>query len=235
MDPMLCANSPASLGDRRGPASDFDHTLVCRKSDAVDRPPRLSRLRFLTAPDSLDPPTGELHVWRLSPSPSALREVLAVYLGEDPARIALEAGEHGKPRLAGPGRLRFNHSHSGEIALVAVSGELEVGVDVEEVRPGRNVVGLAERAFAPAMAAAVREAPAAERDLLFHRRWTAHEARLKCLGVGLSGAAPPAADGPLAVAEVDVSPGYAAALAVAGAAVPPLRGWTFGPPVPGDV
>ena len=74
---------------------------------------------------------GELHVWRLAPAADALHRVLAVYLGEDPARIRLETGAQGKPRLADPqGQLRFNLSHSGEIALVAVSGEAEVGVDV---------------------------------------------------------------------------------------------------------
>jgi 4'-phosphopantetheinyl transferase len=161
--------------------------------------------------------------------------VLAVYLGEDPARIELEAGEHGKPRLAGSSPLRFNYSHSGAIALVAVSGEAEVGVDVEQVKASRDVVGLAERAFAPADAAAVREAPAAERDLLFHQRWACHEARLKCLGVGLSGAALDAADGALVVAAVDVAPAYAAAIALAATAMPPLRGWTFDPPLPRDV
>lgn len=164
-------------------------------------------------------------------APTALRRVLATYLGEDPEQIRMEVGEHGKPRLAEPRRLWFNHSHSDAIALVAVSGELEVGVDVERVRPGRDVVALAERAFSPDDAAAVREAPAEERDSLFHRRWACHEARLKCLGVGIFGAAPPDA-GPLAVSALDVDPGYAAAVAVSARALPPLRGWTFGPPLP---
>jgi hypothetical protein len=47
-----------------------------------------------------------------------------------------EEGRFGKPMLAGAfeGALRFNVSHSGELALYAVSGEREVGVDVEEIR-----------------------------------------------------------------------------------------------------
>ena len=161
------------------------------------------RLDFLPAPDRLDPPSGELHLWRLAASPTALRRVLAVYLEEEPERIRLTEGEHGKPRLAGPpGRLRFNLSHSGEVALVAVSGEFEVGADVERIRP--------------------------KREESHYWRWACHEAEVKCLGIGLLRArrAPPE---PVAVRSLDVSPGYAAAVAVAAPELPPLRGWTFGP------
>jgi phosphopantetheinyl transferase len=157
-------------------------------------------LDFLPAPARLDPPAGELHLWRLTASSSALRRVLAVYLGEEPARIRLERGEHGKPRLADPqGRLRFNLSHSGEIALVAVSGEFEVGVDVEAVRP--------------------------KREEAFYWRWASHEAHVKCLGTGLLRARQAPLE-PVAVEPVEVGPGYAAAVAVDAPELPPLRGWT---------
>lgn len=156
---------------------------------------------FLPAPARLDPPAGELHLWRLTPSPGVLRRVLAVYLDEEPRRIRLERGEHGKPRLADPqGRLRFNLSHSGEIALVAVSGELEVGVDVERVRP--------------------------KREEAFYWRWACHEAQVKCLGVGLAHARQAPLD-LTAVQPIDAGDGYAAAVAVAAAELPPLRGWTW--------
>jgi phosphopantetheinyl transferase len=160
-------------------------------------------LEFLSAPEQLDPPRGELHVWRLPTSPTALRRVLAVYLGEEPDRIRLERGEHGKPRLAGAGaRLEFNLSHSRDLALVAVSGELEVGVDVERVRPQRGEA--------------------------FYRRWACHEARVKCLGVGLLRARRMTPDGSVVTAPVDVGPGFAAAVAARAAELPPLQGWTFG-------
>src|SRR5215203_7404019 len=164
---MLCTNYRAALGD---PGGLLDFT----------------RLEFLPAPERLDPPAGELHVWRLASFPSRLREVLAVYLGAEAGQIELEPGPHGKPQLAQPGRLRFNLSHSRELALIAVGGQLEVGVDVERMRAGRDVVALAERVLEPEDVAAVRGAPAARRDLVFHQLWTRHEARLKCLGVGLS-------------------------------------------------
>ena len=59
--------------------------------------------------------------------------------------------------------------------------------------------------------AKVREAGSAERAAVFYRQWVRHEARLKCLGVGLTGTAPAT---PVEVQDLDVAPGYAAAVAV---------------------
>jgi 4'-phosphopantetheinyl transferase len=157
----------------------------------------------------------------------ALRHVLAHYLDEEPAGIELALGPHGKPGLAqAPERLRFNLSHSGGIVLVAVSREHEVGVDVEQVKAMRSAVALAERALPAEDVAAVRGAPDEERAQVFHRHWARHEARLKCLGIGLGGAQPPV-PAPVALSDLDLGPGYAAAVAVAAAELPPLQEWTL--------
>jgi 4'-phosphopantetheinyl transferase len=160
----------------------------------------------------------------------ALRGVLGRYLEQQPGEIELVRGEHGKPRLAKePERLEFNLSHSGPMALVAVCGTGPVGVDVEKVETGRDLVELAERALQPEDAAAVRAAAGAERVSTFYERWARHEAALKCLGHGLG--APRGAD-PVALCSLPLGPGYAGAVAVAGTELPPLRTWTFGPPLP---
>lgn len=198
------------------------------------------RLQFPLAPDPLDLPRGELHVWsidlsRESPprrrdvANAALRQILASHLGKDPERIELASGEHGKPRLAG-GELEFNLSHSGELALVAVSAEHEVGVDVERVQPDRDPLALAERALGVDDIRAVREASPEESGLSFHQRWARHEARLKCSGVGIFRESPPQIEA-VAVRDLEVPPGYAAAVAIAAAELPPLRCWTFDPPL----
>jgi hypothetical protein len=166
-------------------------------------------LEFLPAPDDLDPPLGEVHVWRVALESAqrptfreALRQVLARYLGQEPGGVELSVGEHGKPRLPGE-ELHFNLSHSGALALIAVCRDCEVGVDVERLRP--------------------------KREAAFYCRWARHEARLKCLGTGLGAPLPP--DPPAVTIEsLDVGPGYAAAVAVKGAASLPLRGWTFDSP-----
>lgn len=158
-------------------------------------------MEFLPAPERLEPPSGELHLWRLNTAGPGLQEVLAVYLDEDPGQIQLRRGRYGKPRLAEENRrLEFNLSHSGALALVAVSGELEVGVDVERVRPKRGEG--------------------------FYRRWARHEARVKCLGIGLLRAREVDLE-PVAVGMFEVEAGYVAAAAIAAPDLPPLRGWTF--------
>jgi 4'-phosphopantetheinyl transferase len=187
--------------------------------------PKIRRLAFLPAPDRLDPPATEVHVWR-GGLDEPLRRVLGRYLGLPAAEIRLASDEHGKPRLEDPeGGLRFNLSHSGPLALVAVSRDREVGVDVEQLEPGRDFVALAERTLEPGEAESVRATTGDDRTRIFYELWTRHEARLKCLGVGLAGAAPQPSP-PIAITGVPIDPGFAAAVAVEGDAVP-LRYWTL--------
>ena len=171
------------------------------------------------------PAAGEVHVWRVElpakearrAARRALAAILADYLGGEAA--ALGAGENGKPRLAEEhGRLSFNLSHSGGLALVAIApGGTEVGVDVERLRPRRDLVRLAKRWLPAADAAAVASADEAEREEVFYAAWARHEARVKCTGAGLDGVDP----GPEVVAhQLEIDPGYAAAVAVAGGDAP---------------
>jgi 4'-phosphopantetheinyl transferase len=169
---------------------------------------------------------NEVHVWRAEldrdGSRRALRQLLGCYLDADPEAVELRLGRHGKPALADPEiPLRFNLSHSGGVALFAFA-EREVGVDIERIAPRRDLLRLAERALGAERAASIRAAPPTERLPAFHRAWTRHEATLKCLGVGLGGPMPPAPTR-VAVSALDAGTGFAAALAVAGGATPPLR------------
>lgn len=133
----------------------------------------------------------------------ALRQVLGRYLEQDPDAIELRLGERGKPMLAEPfAALRFNLSHSGELALIAVCRDREVGVDVQRMR-GR------------------RERPAA-----FYAGWTRREAVAKCHGVGLWAPLP---NSPVAVAGLEADAGYAAAVAVAGESMPVIQRFGIAP------
>jgi 4'-phosphopantetheinyl transferase len=156
----------------------------------------------------------------------ALRAVLGRYLGAPPAAIELELGEHGKPRLAGDaGHLAFNLSHSGELALVAVSGGPDVGVDLERIDVERDVMALAERALGAAEVAVVRAAPAPERAAAFYTAWARHEALVKCHGGGIWNPA----EGEAAIESLDAGEGYAAAIAVAGGRALPRRQYAIAP------
>lgn len=164
---------------------------------------------------------GQVHVWRADLSGSTtgpLHRVLAQYLDLPPEAIELEAGPFGKPKLKGETRLRFNLSHSADLAAVAVTRDREVGIDVERIDPRRDALALARRALPPESAAAVAAAAPEERPRVFHAAWAQFEAAAKCLGTGLS--VPAAELAPrrqqLSVLELDFGPGFAAALAVEG-------------------
>ncbi len=147
----------------------------------------------------------------------ALRRVLASYLDQPAAAIELEEGEHGKPRLHAVG-VAFSLSHSNGLALVAVAEGCEVGIDVEAIEPGRDLVALAERALSSEEAAAVRGASESERPALFYAAWTRHEARLKS-----TEARDRTPTDPIAVENLPSQPGYAAAVAVTRAQVGPVE------------
>jgi 4'-phosphopantetheinyl transferase len=112
---------------------------------------------------------------------AGLREILGGYLGEEPASLRIR--DFDKPRLEPASPLRFNLSHSGDIAVVAVATEREVGVDVEKVEEDRDVEKLAKRMFLTAEQAAVAEAE--DPQLAYHLHWVAKEAFAKATGKGL--------------------------------------------------
>jgi 4'-phosphopantetheinyl transferase len=189
-------------------------------------------------PSALDTPIdSEIHIWRVAlagggraAARATLGELLAAYLGTAEApELALADG--GKPRLAeAPGRLSFNLSHSGDLALVAVApGGARVGVDIERLKGRRDLARLAARRLPAEDAAAVAAAGTdAEREVAFYAAWTRHEARVKCAGVGLAGPTP----GPEVRAyPLEVGPGYAAAVAIdTGRAAGPAGGVPPGAP-----
>ncbi len=113
-----------------------------------------------------------------------LRRILGAELGVAAADVAFSE-EPGKPRLAGEAGPCFNLSHAGELAVIAVAG-FEVGVDIEALRSGPAALDAARLACTPAEAAALARLPAGSRADAFLGLWTAKEAYLKGLGVGLS-------------------------------------------------
>jgi 4'-phosphopantetheinyl transferase len=122
------------------------------------------------------------------------REVLGTRLGVAPdalevSRRCRHCGHptHGKPTLPGAPDVSFSVSHSGTIGVIAVAGDgVEVGVDIEHVRPRTNLAGLAARTLAPEALAAWRAAPDVEQLTRFLYAWTAKEAYLKAVGTGIT-------------------------------------------------
>ena len=96
-----------------------------------------------------------------------------------------ESLDGGKPRLEidGTATLFANLSHTSGMALVGVSRTAEIGVDVEAVRPMRDLSGLVAATMTPCEQAAIAAAEAPES--LFVRLWARKEALLKAYGIGI--------------------------------------------------
>lgn len=128
---------------------------------------------------------------RFIASHGALRQLLGQYLGVEPAKIAFITDDGGKPRIVRAAQsesshdLRFNLSHSGELAIIAIAHGVEVGIDVEQFRAVSNLERLARRYFHAAEADEVLAVEGDQRDLLFMRCWTAKEAVVKAYGSGI--------------------------------------------------
>lgn len=118
----------------------------------------------------------------------ALRLILGRYAGEPPEKLSFDREANGKPFLRRPagGNLRYNLSHSGEYALVAVGGRRRVGVDVESVRTHIDCLKLSRRFFTPAENAWLEARAPENLAEGFFRLWVLKEAFLKALGAGLS-------------------------------------------------
>ncbi len=115
-----------------------------------------------------------------------LRVLLSRYLSTEPGQLAFRYGRFGKPELVTNPNLKFNVSHSNQRVLYAVGTGRELGVDVEHVRPVRNLVGIVERNWTRAEQAAFRQSADGLRDRTFFTLWTLKEAYVKALGEGLS-------------------------------------------------
>jgi 4'-phosphopantetheinyl transferase len=118
-----------------------------------------------------------------------LRQLLGGYLGALPEELVFSYGAHGKPDLAGDhdgSGLRFNLSHSHQLALFAVAWRREVGIDVEYPRSRVDVEGLARRFFAPVEVATLLSLSGERRREGFYNCWTRKEAYLKARGEGIT-------------------------------------------------
>jgi 4'-phosphopantetheinyl transferase len=136
-----------------------------------------------------------------------LREILSRYLKLSPDSLQFRYTSYGKPYLTdecGGEWLRFNVSHSGELALYAVSRGRELGVDIEQIRKDIEHMRIASDFFSRQESAALHALPAHLQPEAFFLCWTRKEAYIKAIGEGLSL--------PLHSFDVSLTPGAPASL-----------------------
>jgi 4'-phosphopantetheinyl transferase len=131
----------------------------------------------------------EKHRNRFIVGRSALRIILAQYLDMEAKNIKFSYGDRGKPFLEDKQqiqKLQFNISHSENLALLGLTRERAIGVDIEHLRPIDDVQKIARRFFSAQESAIVDSLTDSKKIRAFFRGWTAKEAYLKATGDGIS-------------------------------------------------
>ncbi len=131
---------------------------------------------------------------------AALRHLLGHAAGVPAASLVIAARPDGKPHLPALAGLAFNLSHSEELALIGIarsaSRSVEIGVDVEHIRPlsqrsagpaAAEDLALAQRHFTPLEIDHLRALAAGpRRTRAFFQCWTRKEACVKATGTGIA-------------------------------------------------
>jgi 4'-phosphopantetheinyl transferase len=147
----------------------------CRQVLDADEAERAARFHFLADRD------------RFLIAHGAIRHILAAYLNIAPKAVRFTYGRQGKPELASEDLdLRFNLSHSSDLAIAAFVRGTCVGVDIEWVRTNVSCMEIAERYFSAEEIARLENVPTDQQREAFFDIWTRKEAYVKACGGGLS-------------------------------------------------
>lgn len=156
-----------------------------------------------------------------------LRSTVARIADVRPDEVGIELEPTGRPVLTGKLSEYFvSIAHSGCYVMIGVA-KSQIGVDVEQLRSDAPSPRLMARVCSPDELRVLEEMTAADRALAFMTLWARKEAYGKAIGrgldfplrsvtVGVSGATITGATGDWGVGDIDVDPGYAAAVVAHG-------------------
>lgn len=119
---------------------------------------------------------------RWTVSRAGLRLLLARRLDVNSSEIAFTEEGNGRPALANVTSISFNLSHSADVAALAVSSDVRVGVDIEQIKPMTE--DEVAWALSPAERFELSLAASENRLESFFRFWTLKEAFMKGTGLG---------------------------------------------------
>ena len=156
-----------------------------------DSPERASRYRSYLSADELTRanrcrtphPQYQFVVTR-----GILRMLLSRYMKVRPAQLQFETQPQGKPALitASSFPIQFNVSHTRGMALIALTIQHAVGIDVEWIDRNVQDYDIAERYFSARESQYLGSLSPPERTHKFFSYWTCKEAYLKMQGRGIA-------------------------------------------------
>jgi len=132
----------------------------------------------------------EKHQRGYSVARGSLRKILAGQLKLKPEELDLIYTKTGKPLISenqNKKNILFNLSHSNELAVIALTLNKPVGIDLEYLTDKKDLLGLAKRFFTNKEYEIISSLAKDKQNEAFYRAWTRKEAYLKATGEGISG------------------------------------------------
>lgn len=121
---------------------------------------------------------------------ATIRSLLSRYMPEvSPAGWAFEENKYGRPHIApqlNSKNIHFNLSHTESLIVCGVVRELEIGVDVENIERGGDLINIADRFFSPSEVQDLHQLSSNLHTDRFFDYWTLKESYIKARGMGLS-------------------------------------------------
>ncbi len=120
---------------------------------------------------------------------SLLRLLLSNSLTKEPNDIVFTYEQHGKPIIKDQVNnkpIEFNVSHSGDYALIAMTLENRVGVDIETINTRTEYESLSNRFFSEKEKDELFNVEKLEQCDAFYRIWARKESFIKAVGQGVS-------------------------------------------------
>ena len=125
---------------------------------------------------------------RFTVSRAFLRKSLGHYLNTDPSEIKFTYNKYGKPDIDPehhPQNIKFNISHSENLALYAITQNREIGIDVEYIRDVDKADKIVKRFFSEEEGEFYYSQPENKKNWAFFTLWTRKEAYSKARGMGI--------------------------------------------------
>ena len=120
----------------------------------------------------------------------AVQHTLAAFLDGPAASVALLSRPGQAPQVAAPGagpvHLSISHLPSFSVAAISLQGAVGVDVMAIDMQSLSDWANVARDYLGPLAAKALQQTPPRDRPAAFAHAWTALEACLKCLGLGLT-------------------------------------------------
>ena len=118
-----------------------------------------------------------------------IKKLLSNILNKDPYKIELLYNTHGKPFINekyNGSSVEFNTSHSGEYALIAITLDNKIGVDIQKIKPEVDFKALSNRFFSNDEKHELMKLDEHKQQDAFYLGWVRKESFIKATGMGVA-------------------------------------------------